>query len=381
METINAYFLIRNFITGGVEATIASLAPELKKRGKINPIVVVHREISNSKFYKTLEASNVNIVNKSLWTKFSGRRPKNFFKRRIWRFLQQIAYFRTWLYCFHNIKKTDLFIEYNPSPKMQPPPFIKGKKILWVHSSFKSFSSRLTKFTNYNYTISLTKVFKDKLSKLYPEHSVHIVPNGLNFHELKTKAAQPIPEKFLHIKKQPYFIAVTRLDTDKDNETLLKAFRLYLEKSESPYNLYIAGDGTERKQVEGLIKNLQLENNVFLLGNVSNPMPLIKNAQALILSSRNEGFGLVLIEAMVLGTLAVSADCPDGPREIMMDGKCGLLFEPGNQEQLADIMENIASGKIDKAEYVKAASKNLERFNIDNTVKVAEETLLKIAAE
>ncbi|NLM16720.1 MAG: glycosyltransferase family 4 protein, partial [Candidatus Riflebacteria bacterium] len=88
-----------------------------------------------------------------------------------------------------------------------------------------------------------------------------------------------------------------------------------------------------------------------------------------------------LIEAMVLGTLAVSADCPDGPREIMMDGKCGLLFEPGNQEQLADIMENIASGKIDKAEYVKAASKNLERFNIDNTVKVAEETLLKIAAE
>lgn len=75
----------------------------------------------------------------------------------------------------------------------------------------------------------------------------------------------------------------------------------------------------------------------------ANPFPYVQAAETLVLSSRYEGFGSVLGEAMALGTPVISADCPTGPRDLLDGGKAGLLVAPGDLEAMADAMTRLAS--------------------------------------
>ena len=75
------------------------------------------------------------------------------------------------------------------------------------------------------------------------------------------------------------------------------------------HNIIILGEGSERESLENYIRENKLENSIKLLGFKSNPYPYIKNADAYILSSRYEGYPLVLCEALVLNKKIISTDC------------------------------------------------------------------------
>jgi glycosyltransferase involved in cell wall biosynthesis len=77
-----------------------------------------------------------------------------------------------------------------------------------------------------------------------------------------------------------------------------------------------------------------------LLGESSNPYPLMTLAHALVLTSRAESFALVLVEAMLCGTIPIAVDCPTGPREVLARGDFGVLVPPGDPAALADAMES-----------------------------------------
>ena len=78
--------------------------------------------------------------------------------------------------------------------------------------------------------------------------------------------------------------------------------------------------------------------------------------------------GLVLIESMIVGTLNISSDCKCGPREVLLNGEAGLLFEPGNIEQLAKCMDDVYNKKINEKQMITNATKSLNRFDADKIV-------------
>jgi glycosyltransferase involved in cell wall biosynthesis len=134
----------------------------------------------------------------------------------------------------------------------------------------------------------------------------------------------------------PVIISAGRLTKQKDHATLLQAFATL--RKQMPAKLLILGDGEERPILERLAQKLNIQDHISLPGFVENPFSYMKRADVFVLSSRWEGFGNVLVEAMACQTPVVSTDCPSGPSEILENGKYGSLTPVGNADMLANAM-------------------------------------------
>jgi glycosyltransferase involved in cell wall biosynthesis len=110
------------------------------------------------------------------------------------------------------------------------------------------------------------------------------------------------------------------------------------------------------------VRELGLEEDVALPGFVDNPYKYMKRAAVFVLSSRWEGFGIVLVEAMALGTPVIATDCPSGPAEILEDGRWGRLVPVGDVHRLAEaILRVLKEEKIDTS-VVRASMFSVERI-------------------
>ncbi len=134
----------------------------------------------------------------------------------------------------------------------------------------------------------------------------------------------------------PMILAVGRLTRAKDYETLLRAFSLVCQKRKS--RLVILGEGEERSKLQELAGTLNIEKNLVLPGFVENPFVYMKHAALYVLSSRWEGLPNALIQATCLETPVVSTRCPNGPEEILENGRWGALVPVGNVRALAEAM-------------------------------------------
>lgn len=144
----------------------------------------------------------------------------------------------------------------------------------------------------------------------------------------------------------PMIVNVGRLVPQKNQLLLLDAFKLVTDVR--PAQLWIVGEGPCRGKLEERIRELGLADSVQLLGQISDPLPIIAAADAFVLSSTHEGFGNVLVEAMWAGTPIVATDCPYGPREILEGGKWGKLVPPDNAPALSEaILDLLSNGGID----------------------------------
>ncbi len=156
----------------------------------------------------------------------------------------------------------------------------------------------------------------------------------------------------------PVVLGVGRLVAQKDFPTLIEAFRRV--QAERPCRLAILGEGPMRPALENRVRALGLERRVSLPGWVENPYALMARAALFVLSSRHEGFGLVLVEALACGCPAVSTDCEAGPAEILEDPS--LLAPVGDPEALAGVMLRALARPADKAALrAKAARFSMER--------------------
>ena len=170
--------------------------------------------------------------------------------------------------------------------------------------------------------------FKNEMKKKFKINPIHIY-NPLNRNQIiklsKKKIKDPYPKKTLKI------ISVGRLVDQKNQMTLLKALNKL--KKNYKFKLILIGRGKEYKNIKDYIKvkNLSKIVKVFY---TSNPFPYMKKAELFVLTSKFEGLPNVLLESTVLKNFIISSDCPTGPREILLNGKGGLLFEVGNHEEL-----------------------------------------------
>lgn len=134
----------------------------------------------------------------------------------------------------------------------------------------------------------------------------------------------------------PVILGVGELGPRKDFVTLVRAFaRLRARRN---CRLVILGKGNQHDHLLSVANELGIAKDVNLPGFAPNPYPFMAHAAMLAMSSRWEGLGFVLIEALALGTPVVSTDCPSGPREILDGGRFGRLVPVGDAERLAHAM-------------------------------------------
>ena len=171
-------------------------------------------------------------------------------------------------------------------------------------------------------------------------------------------------DDFLKIDNN-YIIAVGRLAKQKNYPNLIKAFKILKSNGDKKdIKLVILGEGPERQNIIDLIKSLNLMDEIFLFGHKSNPFPLIKNSSVYVLSSINEGFGLVLIEALALKKQIVSTDCPSGPKEILNDGEFGKLVPVNNATKLSEGLLAVLNGEISFEE--RSLFNRAQSFSVEN---------------
>jgi glycosyltransferase involved in cell wall biosynthesis len=133
----------------------------------------------------------------------------------------------------------------------------------------------------------------------------------------------------------PIIVGVGRLTYQKDFLTLIRAF----QRMRSPARLLILGEGPDRPVIEKFLSDNNLSERVQLVGQIDNVHSWLRHANLLVLSSRWEGFGMVLVEALGLGLPVVATDCPSGPAEILCGGRHGRLVPVGDIDGLSDAME------------------------------------------
>jgi glycosyltransferase involved in cell wall biosynthesis len=147
-------------------------------------------------------------------------------------------------------------------------------------------------------------------------------------------------------KREPgLIVSVGRLSPEKDHATLIRAFA----KLDRTMRLEIAGDGPMHAPLQSLIRELGLAGRVRLSGFVADPFPLFRRAALAVSSSRYEGFGNAIVEALACGTPVVATDCPYGPREILADGRYGLLVPVGDADALARAIGQAMATRPDRA--------------------------------
>ena len=185
--------------------------------------------------------------------------------------------------------------------------------------------------------------------------------NLVSFADIKRQAI----ESYTH--PRPYIVALGRLTEVKRLDLLIDAYAHSNMQNEC--DLLLIGEGEMRESIESQIKSLSLNNKVILTGLQQNPFKYLRNAQLLALSSRTEAFPMVLIESLVLSCPVVATDCPTGPREIVIDGKNGLLVENDNQQALTEA--------LDRLYFDKELLASCREFAFDSVQHLSDERVMK----
>jgi glycosyltransferase involved in cell wall biosynthesis len=203
--------------------------------------------------------------------------------------------------------------------------------------------------------VAISKGVAEDLAKVtgLPEKRIQVIYNPAITCNLSKKAQEPLEHPWFRAGEPPVIIGVGRLEPQKDFSTLIRAF--VLVRQVRPCRLMIVGQGREQQNLNNLIAELDIENDVAMLGFVENPYPYMAKAAVFVLSSAWEGFGNVVAEAMALGTPVVSTNCPSGPAEILDDGKYGWLVPVANSQLMAEAIVSVLSGssKVTDANWLK----------------------------
>lgn len=158
-------------------------------------------------------------------------------------------------------------------------------------------------------------------------------------------------------------IAAGRYVPQKGFDLLIEAWSL-VEKKHPDWKLLIFGDG-DRKLLENIINKNNLQ-NCYLKHSTNDIASEFINSSIYVLSSRFEGFGMVIIEAMACGVPPIAFDCPCGPKDIIYNLKDGILVNSGDINELAEKICFLIENEDIRKNMGINARKNAERFKIEH---------------
>lgn len=258
-----------------------------------------------------------------------------------------------------------------------------SSKIGEIHVSkenFRTFEKEETNFVKAVFSSIWTKQSLKELRKLkrlivlsgsdkkkWEElHNVEVIPNPLPFYPAESSDCT-----------KHKVITVGRYDSIKGFDRLIDAWVL-VNKKHPDWELHIYGGG-ERAPYQTLVNQKGIEDSFFCEPAEKNITEKYLESSIFALSSRYEGFGMVIAEAMACGVPAVSFDCPSGPRDIIRNGEDGFLVENGNIEKLAEKICYLIEHDDLRKDMGKKAKKNIERLKIEYVARQWTELFDKIS--
>lgn len=168
-------------------------------------------------------------------------------------------------------------------------------------------------------------------------------------------------KKIKKIKKKNIILSVGRLCKQKDFETLILGFSIFIKKFPD-YKLVILGDGPDKIKLENLIKNLKLEKKIFLKGWIKNTEKYFSSAKVFALTSLYEGLGNVYIDAINFEIPCVYTNCKSGPDEILLNGKGGYKVKIRDKHDLNFKLEKCVLNYKLSQDKARQAKKKIGRF-------------------
>ncbi|WP_157774327.1 glycosyltransferase [Priestia aryabhattai] len=261
-------------------------------------------------------------------------------------------------------KKYDLEISFLEGPStifLSHSPNKKSKKVAWIHADLvehrtMSYEKERKIYKVIDEIVCVSHQCKNKILELYPEYNkkLKVIYNLIDKDEILRLSNEKIDFTF----DENTIVAVGRLTKVKRFDILIRAHRL-LRNEGIKSKLVILGEGELRNELEELVKNLHLEDTVYMPGFVENPYPYIKNGDIFAVSSDHEGFSLVVAEALTLEKAIVSTNCT-GPTELLCNGEFGIIISRENEIALKNSLKELLLNKRLREEYERKALKRSE---------------------
>lgn len=243
---------------------------------------------------------------------------------------------------------------------------LKAERSIFVHNDMlqelatKTNQHRLTleeAYSSYEHVGIVSEDLRESTEKLGArEDDLILVPNCFPYRTVQKKAEQPIefqsytkmnvePEQFLAMLEGggTKFINIGRFSREKGHKMLIEAFDEYHEEHPDTKLIIIGGYGNLYEEVIKQANEAKSGEDIYIIRQIDNPMPILKKCSLFILSSLYEGFGLVLLEADALGVPVVSTDIV-GPSRFMREHG-GYLVKP-NKKGILKAMDAYSHGKI-----------------------------------
>ena len=202
-----------------------------------------------------------------------------------------------------------------------------------------------------------------------PENLVETIYNPVAGREIKGLSEEPPDHDWFEQRQVPVVLGIGRFVAQKDFPLLLRAFA-ELRQRRPAHLVLLGGDASSGEQtrhrfeLQALADELGISEDLYMPGYKENPYPYLRRASVFVLSSRFEGFGNVLVEALFCGCPVVSTDCPSGPAEILQGGEFGHLVPVGDGQAMTDALEAALDAPVDS----RTLRARGEEFSVDRAV-------------
>lgn len=374
------FYTLSTHLGGGIETVTIEYVNDFIKNGYDVDLLVDYDMGEDEKSIEKYIDKNVNVqylksikLSKSIYS-FRNKGQKNKIYNLFLYASIILTDFFLWRKEIKKLKKnnyvaTITFFQYLPAYITK----IKGAKhFIFLHGSVEHFFQGIRKYfkklflkklNKFDYVCTVSEEMLDQLREVFPKltNKQETIYNPFDYEKIKEKSKDysELSKEERELIKKPYICSVGRINEgQKDFTTLINSYKKLVDENKIEENLVIVGDGPDLELLEEYIKKLKLEQRVFFLGRKNNPYVWIDNCKLFILSTKFEGFGLVLTESMILNKKVISSNCLVGPKEILENGKYGKLFEIGNVEELSEkILITLGEEEKETEEYV------IKKFN------------------
>lgn len=375
MRIMKIYFLTMNIYgMGGTVRTVLNTANHLVNKGYNIEIISLFKRQKKEFFFIDPRIKITVLHDITTWNK-KGRRLKarlgNFLLSKKTKLIHKdeeaIHFFSLMsdikLYTFIKTIKNGILITTRPSFNLFASKYA-NKGVVLVGQEHLNFSiypkgmqnSIMKHYPKLDYLLTLTDDDTKDYKKIFQNSNLTV-----------KKITNSIPdiEPIKSPLKDKTIIAAGRLAEQKGFDLLIRSFSKVVEKHPD-WKLKIYGIGSEKNNLLDIILKEGLYNNVFLMGATNNIQKELAKSSIYVLSSRFEGFGMVIVEAMQCGVPVVSFDCPKGPSEIIKSGVDGILVENGNIDKLAKSINYLIENPNIRLEMGEQAFLNVDRYSTRN---------------